>query len=128
MSNRYFLDENIESAIARVLEGVAVAFVRCQDTVLLQADDPDILHWTAQHAYVVVSHDRDTMPAFFWTYVGEHGFHPGLIIIHEKYRADFGEIARYIRQTETFDLSNQVWWYPALPPRPEAAESGKDGE
>jgi hypothetical protein len=108
---RYFIDENIDNSIVKALGMTGTDFVRCQDTEMFEADDPEILAYTAERNLVVVTHDQATMPAFFWKHISAGKDHPGLIIIPAKYRKGIQGIVAYLVNLRSQDLRNSVWWY-----------------
>ncbi len=108
------MDENIEGPITRALAQTDIAFIRIQETDLMEADDPAILVRTATEGYVLVTHDQATLPAFFWERITAGQEHPGLIVIPARYRKQVGDIVRYLEQMQSVSLKNQVWWYPTM--------------
>ena len=116
MSHSYFLDENIGRSLPRALTASGVEHIRIQDSDMFGASDPDILAWTAANGMVIVSQDRNTLINYFWGYVQRSGDHPGLVLFHDKYRNQVGRIAAYLQSLSSVDLSNNVWWFPTLPP------------
>ena len=115
MGHTYFLDENIGMSLSRALTASDVAHIRIQDSEMFGAPDPDILAWTAARGLVIVTQDRNTLIGFFWAYLERSGFHPGLVLYHDKYRNQVGRIAAYLQGIGSVDLSNNVWWFPTLP-------------
>ena len=115
MGHTYFLDENIRTSVSKALATSAVEHVRIQDSEMFGASDPDILEWTAERNMVIVSHDRRTLITYFWDHIEKNGFHPGLVMIHNRYQKEIGRIAQYLSELQTLDLGNTVWWYPQLP-------------
>lgn len=57
-------DESFNNVILRGLLRRAshVDVVRVQDVGLEGAEDPEVLHWAAEHGRVLVTHDVATMP------------------------------------------------------------------
>ena len=62
-------DENFNNQIVRgVLRRVpTVEILRVQDTELEGKPDPLVLNWAAQHDYIVITHDVNTMRGYFYT-------------------------------------------------------------
>jgi hypothetical protein len=57
-------DANFNGDIVRGLLRIEPRFqiIRVQDIGLADADDPEILSWSADHDWIVLTHDRSTMP------------------------------------------------------------------
>ena len=63
---RFLADENFDN---RILHGLIrrvpeIEIIRVQDTIVAEADDPQILAWAAEHEYIVLTHDYATMADF----------------------------------------------------------------
>ena len=80
---RFLADENFNNEIIRgVQRRVAqVEFRRVQDTELAEQPDTTLLEWAAQHRYIVLSHDVNTMRGYFYERVRENLPVPGLFLV-----------------------------------------------
>ncbi len=60
------VDENFNGHIVEGLTRLdpGLDLVDVQDVGLAAVPDPDILEWAARHGQVLLTHDRQTIPAF----------------------------------------------------------------
>jgi hypothetical protein len=81
---RFLADENFNNDILRGLERRVpdVDVTRIQDTELAGAPDTRILEWAAQHNYIVLTHDVNTMRGYFYERVTTELPVPGLFLVH----------------------------------------------
>ena len=63
---KFAVDENFNGKIVRGLlrRLPEIDIVRVQDSIVYQADDPDVLEWAANENRVLFTHDIRTMAAF----------------------------------------------------------------
>ena len=63
---KFAVDENFNGKIVRGLlrRLPIIDIVRIQDTVVYQADDPDVLEWAANENRILFTHDIRTMAVF----------------------------------------------------------------
>ena len=83
---RLVADENFNHDIVRGvwLRDPAFDVVRVQDLGLLQADDPDLLAWAADHDRIVLTHDRATIPDFAYDRVLVGESMPGVFVLNDR--------------------------------------------
>jgi len=69
---RFLADENFHYDIVRGVRRHVpnVEITRIQDTELYSKPDPQVLAWAAEKGYILLTHDVNTMPAFFYTLKG----------------------------------------------------------
>lgn len=81
---RFLADENFNNEILRGLQRrvADVEIIRIQDTALAGEPDTLILEWAAQHNYIVLTHDINTMRGYFYERVEAGLPVPGLFLIH----------------------------------------------
>ncbi len=81
---RFLADENFNNEILRGLERRVpdVDITRIQDTELAGEPDTLILEWAAQHGYIVLTHDVNTMRGYFYDRVNNELPTPGLFLVH----------------------------------------------
>jgi len=81
---RFLADENFNNDILRGLERRVpdVDMTRIQDTELAGEPDTLILKWAAQHNYIVLTHDVNTMRGYFYERVATELPVPGLFLVH----------------------------------------------
>lgn len=81
---RFLADENFNNEILRGLERRVsdVDITRIQDTELAGKSDTLILEWAAQHDYIVLTHDVNTMRGYFYDRVNAELPTPGLFLVH----------------------------------------------
>lgn len=80
---RFLADENFNNEIIRgVRRRVSEAeFLRVQDMELAEQPDTALLAWAAQHQYIVLSHDVNTMRGYFYERVRQNLPVPGLFLV-----------------------------------------------
>lgn len=80
---RFLADENFNNAILRGIRRLIpdVEIIRTQDTELASRPDPEVLAWAAEHDYLVLSHDVNTMRGFFYDRVSADLPVPGLFLV-----------------------------------------------
>lgn len=84
-------DENFNGDLIRglFLRNPYLDLVRVQDVGLLEADDPEILAWAAEHNRILLTHDRATMPDFAYERILAGELLPGIFVIND--RASLGQ-------------------------------------
>lgn len=98
ISVKFLLDENVSSilweAIQRFNEDAAYPLeaTRVGDHSELPkgSDDPTVLRWAEQHGYILVSHDKKTLPDFLAFHLANDHHLPGLFLIRNY--ASSGEV------------------------------------
>ena len=83
MSQPIFLADN--DLNEQIVQGVlrrerAIVFGRVRDIGLAGAPDADVLAYAADHGYILVSHDVNTMPAAAFARLSAHLPMPGLFL------------------------------------------------
>lgn len=83
---RLLADEDLRGAIVRglFLRQPDLDIVRAQDVGLSGAPDPDVLTWAAENGRVIITHDRNTMPAFAYERVNAGVPMPGLFVVSRR--------------------------------------------
>jgi Domain of unknown function (DUF5615) len=83
---RFLADENFNNQIVRGIlrRNPDVDIVRVQDVGLIEADDPTVLKWAAQHQRVVLTHDVATMTNFAYERVQSGQAMPGLFEVSRR--------------------------------------------
>lgn len=81
---RFLADENFNNEIIRgvKLRVPNAEITRIQDTTLAGEPDSFILEWAAQHNYIVLTHDVNTMRGYFYERVNANLPVPGLFLVH----------------------------------------------
>jgi len=86
-----------------------VDLVRAQDVGIRKSRDPVILQWAAEHNRIVLTHDRQTMPAFAYARIDAGLIMPGLVIVERRsVTRVIEEIAMLAICGLAMDLENQV--------------------
>jgi predicted nuclease of predicted toxin-antitoxin system len=80
---RLLADENLDN---RIISGLrrrlpALEIVRAQDTHLRGQADEELLRWCADHNYVLVTHDVNTIPAAAANLIEAGTPSPGIILV-----------------------------------------------
>lgn len=83
---RLLADQNFNNDIVRGvrIRNPAVDFVRVQDFDLSQAEDAEVLAWAAEYNYIVVTHDRATMPDFAYERILAELPMSGVFVINDR--------------------------------------------
>ena len=83
---RFLADENFNNDILRgVWRRIPDAqFIRVQDTEIAGAEDPQVLEYAAAHGYLVLSHDVNTLRAFFYERVVAGLPAPGVFLVRKQ--------------------------------------------
>jgi hypothetical protein len=81
---RFLADENFNNEIIRGLERRVseVDITRIQDTALVGEPDSRILEWAAEHDYIILTHDVNTMRGYFYERINTGLPVPGLFLVH----------------------------------------------
>lgn len=82
---RLLADENFEGPIYRGVLAIKpdADFIRAQDTVMLGADDPDLLAWAATEERLLLTHDVNTMPGHAYDRVRDGLPMTGVFIVNQ---------------------------------------------
>jgi hypothetical protein len=77
-------DENFNHEIIRGVQRRVpdVHFLRVQDTQLARQPDLVLIEWAAEHQYLVLSHDENTMRAHFYTRLKAGLTVPPVFLVH----------------------------------------------
>lgn len=83
---RLLSDENFNGDIIRGLRlrNASLDLLRVQDVGLLNADDPEILAWAAEHNRILLTHDRATMPDFAYERIMAGQEMAGMFVINKS--------------------------------------------
>jgi predicted nuclease of predicted toxin-antitoxin system len=65
---KFLADENFNNDILRGIwrRIPDASFTRVQDTGIVSADDQRVLEYAAEHGYIVITHDVNTMLGYFY--------------------------------------------------------------
>ncbi len=79
---RVLIDQDFDHDILRGLRlRLALDAITAREAGLSKKTDPEVLDWAARNERVIVTHDRQTMPAFAYDRVGEGLPMPGLFVV-----------------------------------------------
>jgi predicted nuclease of predicted toxin-antitoxin system len=83
---RLLSDENFNGEIIRGLlfRQPHLDLVRVQDVGLQGVDDPEILAWAAAHGYILLTHDRATMPDFAFSRIAKGKPMAGMFVLNDR--------------------------------------------
>ncbi len=83
---RLLVDENFNGYIVRGLlrRRPGLDLVRVQDVGLVKSDDPTILAWAALHGYILLTHDRATVPEYAYDRVVAGEPMPGIFLLNDR--------------------------------------------
>ena len=90
MKIRFLADVNLSAAI---VEGVlrleaSIDFQTHKSAGLDRRSDPDVLRIAAESNRLLVTHDRNTMPAHFRRFIRQNNS-PGIVVIPQRMRVKF---------------------------------------
>jgi len=83
---RLLADENFNGYIIRGLlrRRPDIELIRVQDVGLIEETDQRILDWAANHNYILLTHDRATVPKFAFDRVRVGKPMPGVFILGDR--------------------------------------------
>ena len=83
---QFLFDEDFDATIIRgiVLRIGLARLTSVHDQGLDSDPDPAILEWAAERGYIVVTHDRQTMPLFAYQRVEQHSTMPGVVVVPQR--------------------------------------------
>jgi hypothetical protein len=83
---KFLADENFNNDILRgIWRRIPDAtIIRVQDTEITGADDLRVLEYAAEHGYIILTHDVNTMRGYFYDRVTLHLPLPGLFLVHKQ--------------------------------------------
>ena len=88
MKPRFLLDENVEAIVLRQLRRfypeIEAMAVDDPGAPGLHSQDPDLLDWIAGHQYILVTHDRRSMPHHITDHYVKGGQLPGVLLIRRQ--------------------------------------------
>jgi len=115
MRPRFLADENLN---AKIVAGLArreplIDFLTARDAGVVGRGDPEVLAVAAREGRILVSHDRETMPAHFRQFIAGNRS-PGLLIVSQ--RLGVGGLIEHIllvwAATEAGEWINRVGFLP----------------
>jgi predicted nuclease of predicted toxin-antitoxin system len=79
-------DENFNGEIVRGLlrRQADLNLVRVQDVGLMEKNDPEVLDWAAANSRILLTHDRNTIPAFAYDRVRAGEPMPGVVVVDDR--------------------------------------------
>lgn len=80
----FLADENFDNRVLRglLLRLPNIDILRVQDTVIAEADDPEVLAFAFAEKRVLLSHDFSTIPDYFKENFKNGIPNPGVIMVH----------------------------------------------
>lgn len=83
---RLLADENFNNDIVRglLLRRPDLELRRAQDVGLTRMDDPSVLEWAAADGFIILTHDRRTMPPYAYERVAAGSDMPGLFVLSDR--------------------------------------------
>jgi len=113
---RFLADENFNGRVLRgIRRGCSEAdIVRVQDTVVYQADDPQVLEWAAQEGRILLTYDIETMVGFANDRIAAGVPMPGMIAVRHTLPIGLviAEILTIIGASEAGDWESIVAFLP----------------
>jgi predicted nuclease of predicted toxin-antitoxin system len=113
---RLLADENFNGYIVRGLlrRRPDLELVRVQDVGLGEANDPAILEWAAVHNYILLTHDRATVPDYAYKQVAAGQPMTGVFVVNDRLalRQAIDEILFLDECSEQDEWSKKVVYLP----------------
>ena len=83
---RLLADENFDGYIVRGLlrRRSELKLIRVQDVGLWEADDSEILTWAAAQNYILLTHDRATVPDFAFQRIAAGQSMPDIFVVNDR--------------------------------------------
>lgn len=82
---RFLADENFDNDILRgVWRRVPTAIIHRVQDLIPEAEDPIVLEYAAEHGYVLLTHDVNTMRGFYYERLEAQLPVPGVFLVHKK--------------------------------------------
>lgn len=113
---RLLADENLNGYIVRglLLRRPELDILRVQDVGLIEADDPAILAWAADHNRILVTHDQATIPDFAYKRMINQQPLAGVFLLNKQVsvRDAIDELLLLDELTAQDEWENQVIYLP----------------
>ncbi len=113
---RLLADENFNGYSVRGLlrRRPGLDLVRIQDVGLAKSDDPTILAWAALHDYILVTHDRASVPEYAYDRVVAGEPMPGIFLLNGRMppRQAIGELLLLDECSEQEEWNSLVVYLP----------------
>lgn len=117
------LDENVRGPLWQAIRrhnvidtSWALDVVRVGDNGVLPlgADDQDILKWCSQHQRILVSHDLETMPLHFQTFLQQGQSLPGIWLIRKghSFRTIVDQLVLMAYGGTASEFKDQLYYLP----------------
>lgn len=85
---RFLLDENVDPLVLELLRqrepAIDIKLIGDDDAPPLSTDDETILSWIEKTGYVLVTHNRRSMPRHLHNHFARGGEIPGILLIRRK--------------------------------------------
>ncbi len=112
----FLADENFRAPVTKGLrrQRPHLDIVTAQEVWLTGAGDPAVLQWAAQNNRVVLTHDRQTMPAFAKARVRAGKAMLGVVVVAllPKVGPLIEDILLIAECTEPGELDGEIWFVP----------------
>jgi hypothetical protein len=113
---RFLADENFNNEILRGLHRriPSVEIIRVQDTEMVGYPDPQLLAWAAEHGYLILTHDVNTMRGYFYDRVKAELPVPGLFLVHGSHPigAVIDSLALIVSASEASEWEGAIHFLP----------------
>lgn len=113
---KFATDENFDGKILRGLQSSLpeLDIVRVQDTVMYQSTDPDLLEWLATEDRILLTHDKATIPKYFYERIELKKLVSGVIIVIKNTPINIAldELELLIGAGEPEDFHHQIKYIP----------------
>ena len=115
MRIRFLADADLKFQIVvavRQLEPT-IDFMSANEAGLAGIKDPQVLLYAAQQGRMLVTHDRDTMPRHFYSFIKSHPS-PGIVVIPQSFRISSvaNDLVLMWAASKQEEWANQIVWVP----------------
>jgi predicted nuclease of predicted toxin-antitoxin system len=112
---RFLADADLKFQIVvavRQLEPT-IDFMSANKAGLVGIKDPQVLLYAARQGRMLVTHDRDTMPRHFYSFIKSHQS-PGIIVVPQSFRisAAANDLVLMWAVSKQEEWANQIVWVP----------------
>ena len=117
-SLRYLLDENVDPQLAAGLlrrePDLTVWRIGTPGAPQKGTADPDILRWCEEHAFILVTNNRKSMPGHLGSHLAAGGYVPGIIALNPSLNmgATIEELWLIWSVSDVADFADRILYLP----------------
>ena len=112
----FLVDQNFNEHIldGLIRRGLTAEFIHVRDVGLAAAPDPTVLEWAANHALILLTHDRSTIPPFAYARITAGLPMSGVFLVndHMPIGQAIDELLLAANSLTTAECQDQVVYFP----------------